>query len=255
VSANRSRADLVRNRRPDIGLLADAGLFLQALATHFAPGERWGEWHARLRERDAARDAEIAREARAPSAHVNPLHLCQSIAAALPDNAIVVADGGDFVATASYILRPPGPLTWLDPGPFGTLGVGAGFALGAKLARPDAEVWLLYGDGAAGYSLAEFDTFARHGVAVIGVIGNDAGWTQIAREQIEILKDGVATGLAHSDYDRVAAGVGAAGFRAVDPELVGETLDDARRAAASGRPALVNAILGTTDFRKGSISM
>ena len=77
--------------------------------------------------------------------------------------------------------------TWLDPGAFGTLGVGAGFALGAKLCRPEAEVWALFGDGALGYSIAEFDTFVRHGVPIIAVVGNDAGWTQIAREQVPIL--------------------------------------------------------------------
>jgi acetolactate synthase-1/2/3 large subunit len=255
IAANRSRADLTRNRRPDIGLLADPGLFLQALATRFTSGERWAEWRAALRERDVARDEEIARQAREPAGGVNPLHLCGEIAGALPDNSVIVADGGDFVATASYIVRPPRPLAWLDPGPFGTLGVGAGFALAAKLARPDAEVWLLYGDGAAGYSLAEFDTFARHGLPVVGVVGNDAGWTQIAREQVELLKDDVATVLAHRDYDRVAAGLGAAGLRVDDPELVGDALAEARRMAAAGRPVLLNAIVGKTDFRKGAISM
>ena len=87
------------------------------------------------------------------------------------------------MATASYILRPRGPLRWLDPGAFGTLGVGGGFALAAKLVRPAAEVWIVWGDGSCGYSIAEMDTFARHGVPVIGLVGNDAGWTQIQREQ------------------------------------------------------------------------
>ena len=87
------------------------------------------------------------------------------------------------------------------------------------------------------------------------MVGNDAGWTQIAREQIEILNDDVGVTLAHTDYDRVAAGFGAAGLRVDDPELVPEVLQHARRLAASGQPVLVNAILGTTDFRKGSISM
>jgi thiamine pyrophosphate-dependent acetolactate synthase large subunit-like protein len=84
-------------------------------------------------------------------------------------DAVFVADGGDFVATASYIVRPRGPRGWLDPGPFGTLGVGAGFALGAALSRPHAEVWILFGYGACGYSLAEFDTFVRHGIQIIAV--------------------------------------------------------------------------------------
>lgn len=255
IAANRSMHDLTLNRRPDLGVLGDPSLFLRELATRFRPGARCSAWLQTLRERDDARDEDIRRKAHAPTAHVNPVHLCREIDAIAPDNTIFVADGGDFVATAAYTVQPPGPLTWLDPGPFGTLGVGAGFALGAKLCRPEAEVWLLYGDGAAGYSLAEFDTFVRHAIPVIGVVGNDAGWTQIAREQVEMLKDDVGTVLAHSDYERVAAGFGAAGFKLDDPELAAEVLAQARQTAASGQPVLVNALLGKTDFRKGSISM
>jgi len=190
-----------------------------------------------------------------PTGKVNPLHLCRQIEEQLGRETILVADGGDFVGTASYIVSPRGPLTWLDPGPFGTLGVGAGFALGAKLCRPEAEVWILYGDGSVGYSLSEYDTFVRHGLVVIGVVGNDAGWTQIAREQVEMLHDDVGTVLAHSDYHRVAEGFGAVGLRLDDPELAEDVLTQAQAAAGQGRPVLVNAILGKTDFRKGSISI
>ena len=146
-------------------------------------------------------------------------------------------------------------MTWLDPGAFGTLGVGAGFALGAKLCRPEADVWILYGDGSVGYSLAEFDTFARHDLPVIAVVGNDAGWTQIAREQVEIFQDDVGTVLAHTDYHRVAEGFGGTGILLNDPAMIPEALTYAREAASSGHPVLINAILGKTDFRKGSISM
>ena len=254
ISVNRSREDLTKNRRPDIAIQADPGAFLRQLAAQPVSGDRWAPWLAQLQARDRERNAEIAVQAQAPSAAINPLHLCREINAALGPDSIIVADGGDFVATASYIVQPPGPLTWLDPGPFGTLGVGAGFALAAKLCRPAADVWLLYGDGAAGFSLMEFDTLVRHGVAVLAVVGNDGGWTQIAREQVEMLHSDVATVLAQTDYHRVVEGLGAAGFKLDDPELAAETLAQAR-AAAVGRPVLVNAILGKTDFRKGSISM
>ena len=255
ISANRDEGDLTRNRAPNLALHADPAQFLLQLAAQFEPGERWSEWKKTLQQRDDARNAEIITQSQQPAQNINPLQLCRQIENALPDNALLVADGGDFVATASYIVSPRAPLTWLDPGAFGTLGVGAGFALGAKLVRPDAEVWLLYGDGAAGFSLMEFDTFVRHHVPVIAVVGNDAGWTQIAREQVEYLGDDVATVLNYTDYDRAVEGLGGKGFRTDDPELVSETLDAARRAAAQGSPVLVNAILGKTDFRKGSISM
>ncbi len=255
ISANRSRADLTRNRRPNVGLACDPGVFLCDLAA-LSPGDpRWTAWHDQLRQRDAVREAEIDHEATGTDGAINPLALCRALDAGLAPNAIVVADGGDFVGTASYIVRPTGPLTWLDPGAFGTLGVGAGFALGAKLCHPGAEVWILYGDGAAGYGLVEFDTFARHGIAVIAVVGNDAGWTQIAREQVPMLGDDVGTVLTHADYHRVAEGFGAAGFLVKDEGMLPETLRRAKAAAAAGRPVLVNAILGKTAFRKGSISM
>ncbi len=255
VAVNRSRRDLTLNRRPDLRALADPGAFLRRLA-RLAPGSSpWSAWLDRLRERDQAREAEIEAKAREPVGKVNPLHLLQELERLLPEDAVLVADGGDFVATAAYILRPRGPLRWLDPGPFGTLGAGAGFALGAKLIYPDAEVWIVYGDGSAGYSLMEFDTFVRHRIPVIGLVGNDAGWAQIAREQVPLLGDPVATELAHSDYHRTVESFGAAGLHLDDPELAEEVLAQARAQAAAGTPALVNAILGRTDFRKGSISM
>jgi acetolactate synthase-1/2/3 large subunit len=255
VSANRSAHDLRLNRKPTIGALSDPAQFVCALADSLPTPPDWRAWRAELRARDDVREAEIARQAQAPSAHVNPLHLCRSIEAAHTPGAIIIGDGGDFVGTAAYIVRPGGPLQWLDPGAFGTLGVGAGFALAAKLLHPEAEVWALFGDGALGYSLTEFDTFARHGVPIIAVVGNDAGWTQIAREQIDILHDDVGTVLAPTSYHAAAAGLGAAGLLLDDPELAEETLAQARALAAGGQPVLVNALLGKTDFRKGSISM
>jgi thiamine pyrophosphate-dependent acetolactate synthase large subunit-like protein len=173
----------------------------------------------------------------------------------LDENSIIVADGGDFVGTAAYILQPRGPLTWLDPGAFGTLGVGAGFALGSKLTHPEAEVWLIYGDGAAGFSLHEFDTFVRHHVPVIAVVGNDAGWTQIARDQLTILGDDVATVLRRTDYHLVAEGYGGKGFVLDSEKDIERIFGEARQAAHAGQPVLINALIGKTDFRKGSISM
>ncbi len=256
VSANRSRRDLYLNRRPTLGVLADPGRFLRRLA-EAAPAvdARWAGWIEGLRRRDASREQEIDAQAAEPATLVNPLTLYRALERALPEDSVLVADGGDFVATGAYTLRPRRPLSWLDPGVFGTLGVGAGFALGAKLCRPEAEVWLLYGDGSAGYSLAEFDTFARHRLAVIGLVGNDAGWTQIAREQVEVLGDAVGTELARTAYHEAAAGFGGVGLELLSGACIETTLRAAQEAAAAGRPVLVNAHLEKTDFRKGSISI
>jgi acetolactate synthase-1/2/3 large subunit len=186
---------------------------------------------------------------------VNPLAACRALERALDDDSVLVADGGDFVATASYITAPRAPLSWLDPGVFGTLGVGAGFALGAKVVRPSAETWIIYGDGSAGYSLMEMDTFVRHRLPVIAVIGNDAGWTQIARDQVVILEDDVGTVLARTDYHRVAEGFGAKGLVVRQDGELDEAFAQAKAWAKEGSPVVVNLHLGKSEFRKGSISM
>jgi thiamine pyrophosphate-dependent acetolactate synthase large subunit-like protein len=258
VMVNRSAADLRQNRRPAIAVHADPGQFLRALAGRLAgdgKAPRWDAWRAILAARETEREREIAAQAASPTDLVNPIQLCREIDSQLVPGSLVVADGGDFVATAAYTLRPRTPLSWLDPGVFGTLGVGGGFALGAKLCRPEADVWILYGDGSAAYSLAELDTFARHGLPVIAVVGNDAGWTQIAREQVAVLHDDVGTVLARTDYHKVAEGYGGKGLLLARPEDVTPVLAEAVRLSRAGSPVLVNALIGKTEFRKGSISM
>jgi acetolactate synthase-like protein len=254
ISANRSAEDLKKNRKPDFALNVDPGAFLVRLAPAVQRTNR-DEWIRVLRAADEEREREIVASANEPAEYLNPLALCQAIERAIAPNGIIVADGGDFVSTASYIVRPRAPLSWLDPGPFGTLGVGAGFAIGAAVSRPDEERWVLYGDGALGFSLAEFDTFARHRIPVIAVVANDGCWTQIYREQIDILGDDTGCMLARTDYHLTAEGLGGCGLLLKDPEKVDETLQQAKRMAAGGRPVLVNAWIGKSAFRKGSISM
>jgi acetolactate synthase-1/2/3 large subunit len=256
IAANRSKKDAQLNRRPDTLALGDAGLFLQDLAQAWPSGQAApADWLRTLHQRDAVREAEIDAQATVTGEHVNPVALFRALEREAGDNAVFVADGGDFVGTASYVLRPRGPLTWLDPGAFGTLGVGAGFAMGAACARPDRETWIVYGDGACGYGLVEFDSFVRHGLPVIAVVGNDAGWTQIAREQVKMLKDDVATVLARTDYHAVAAGFGAEGLLVRHSEELLPALQRARAVAAAGRPVLINVWLDKTAFREGSLSM
>jgi acetolactate synthase-1/2/3 large subunit len=260
IAANRSAKDARLNRRPDVAAIGDAGLFLTSLAQHAPPAgpyspSRWAGWIDALRARDLARESEINRQAAASGEFVNPIALLRALEREAGDNALLVADGGDFVATASYVLHPRGPLTWLDPGAFGTLGVGAGFALGAATVRPDREVWIVFGDGACGWSLAEFDTFVRHGIPVIAIVGNDAGWTQIAREQVKMLKDDVATVLARTAYHDVARGFGAEGLLVKRSDEVAPALKRARELARQGRPVLLNVWLDKTEFREGSLSM
>jgi len=282
IAANRSARDARLNRKPDVAAIGDAGLFVESLAAVLPPrAADWAGWLGMLRARDQAREAEIDTQAAAPGEHVNPLALLRALEAEAGERAVFVADGGDFVATASYVLHPRAPLGWLDPGAFGTLGVGAGFAMGAALGRPEPvsplaaakqppppaggespggagstrEVWIIFGDGACGWSLAEFDSFVRQRIPVIAVVGNDAGWTQIAREQVKMLHDDVATVLARSAYHEVVAGFGAQGLLVRRPDEVRPALQRARELARQGHAVLVNVWLDKTEFREGSLSM
>ena len=256
ISINRSKADLNLNRKPKIGLLADPGQTIRLLAARWRyPSVRFEAWRKRLQERNDARDAEIQSTADVETEFVNPVRLCQQIEAVLPNDSVLIGDGGDFVGTASYIVRPRKPLRWLDPGAFGTLGAGGGFALAAGLVYPDAEVWILYGDGSCGYSLAEFDTYTRHGVKLIAVVGNDASWAQIAREQVEILGTALGTELVRTNYHIAAEGLGGKGLCVDEPSQVAPAIEQAQALAADGNAVLLNVMIGSTDFRKGSLSM
>jgi thiamine pyrophosphate-dependent acetolactate synthase large subunit-like protein len=256
VAANRSAREARMNRRPDVAAIGDAGLFLEVLAEPLAQaGRRWSSWITELRRRDLERETAIDEQAKLEGEFVNPIAFFRMLDRLAGDNAVMVADGGDFVATASYIVHARAPLSWLDPGVFGTLGVGAGFALGAALCHPEKEIWIIYGDGACGYSLIEFDTFARHGIPVIAVVGNDGGWSQIAREQVKMLHDDVATVLGRSAYHLAVAGLGAEGILVRKTDEVPMALARARELARAGKPILINVWLDKTDFREGSISI
>jgi acetolactate synthase-1/2/3 large subunit len=256
ISANRSRHDLKLNRKPDIGIVADAGGFLTNLSrVASAAGGEWADWRAEMESRDRQRELQIDEQALASGERVNPIALCRAVNKTMAEDSVVIADGGDFVGTASYIVRPRAPLSWLDPGAFGTLGVGAGFALGASLCRPESQIWIVFGDGSVGYSLAEFDTFVRHKIPVIAVVGNDACWSQIAREQVKLLEDDTAVMLDRTEYQRVVAGFGAVGLVIHKDDESDEVLRQAVDVAAGGHPVLVNALLDQSDFREGSLSI
>jgi len=255
VSINRSRREAHLNRRPKLAILGDSCTVLKKLTVNLRKQNHWQPWLQILKRRDEERDNEIRNQATQADQAINPLELFLRLNELLTPRSTLIADGGDFVATGSYVLQPPRPLSWLDPGVFGTLGVGAGFALSAKLVNPESDIWVLFGDGALGYSIAEIDTFVRHGIPIVALVGNNAGWAQVAREQVEIFNDDVATVLGSSDYHAVAEGFGAVGLLLDDTDKITETLQKAKQLANAGHVVLVNVKLAHSDFRRGSISM
>jgi acetolactate synthase-1/2/3 large subunit len=162
------------------------------------------------------------------------------LAQVLDRDAVVVGDGGDFVSYAGRVLDVHEPGCWMDPGPYGCLGSGPGYALAAKLARPERQVVLLLGDGAFGFSGLEFDTLVRHGVPVVGVMGNNGIWG-LEKHPMEFLYGySVAAELQPGcRYDRVVEALGGHGELVERPEQLRPALE---RAFEAGRPALVNVL-------------
>ena len=197
-------------------------------------------WVAELRAAETERrEAERAglQDDRAP---LHPMRLYAELAKVLDRDAIVIGDGGDFVSYAGRVIDSFKPGCWLDPGPFGCLGTGPGYALAAKLAHPDRQVVLLLGDGAFGFSGVEFDTLARHGVNVVGVMGNNGIWA-LEKHPMEFLYGySVAAELRPGTrYDQVVQALGCYGELVQRPQDVVPALE---RAFGAGVPALVNVL-------------
>jgi acetolactate synthase-1/2/3 large subunit len=247
-----------RNRACEVGIIGDTGLVMEQLC-ELAAAEGYQKavaqaWIKELRSRENDKWERMQASMNSDAEPIDPLRACKEIDAVVDEDTIIVGDGGDFVGTAAYTVRPRRPGQWLDPGPLGTLGVGPGYAMAAKLARPNSNVLILYGDGAFGLHAMEFEAMVRQKINVVGIVGNDAGWMQIRRGQEELYGPdrAPATALAFTRYDQVVEALGGHGEYVDKPKDIRPALE---RALGSGRPALVNIKIGRSDFRKASVSV
>jgi acetolactate synthase-1/2/3 large subunit len=199
-----------------------------------------GDWVSRLRAAENELREGERKELEDDRAPLHPMRVYAELAKVLDRDAIVIGDGGDFVSYAGRVIDSYQPGCWLDPGPFGCLGAGPGYALAAKLAHPDRQVVLLLGDGAFGFSGMEFDTLCRHGVGVVGVMGNNGIWA-LEKHPMEFLYGySVAADLRPATrYDQVVEVLGGYGELVERPEQLRGSL---ARALECGKPALVNVL-------------
>jgi acetolactate synthase-1/2/3 large subunit len=201
-------------------------------------GARTEAWRAHQRETEDSKRAaerEMLDDERAP---LHPMRIYRELGDFLDRDAIVIGDGGDYVSFAGRVMDTYEPGCWLDPGPFGCLGSGPGYAIAAKTARPDKQVCLLLGDGAFGFSGMEFDTMVRHGLPVVAVVGNNGIWA-LEKHPMEFLYGySVAAELTpNTRYDQVVEALGGHGELVERPDQLRPALE---RAFASGKPACVN---------------
>ena len=216
-----------------------------ALAEAGAPPGRHEHWIAQLRDDEQAkRDAErpSLEDARTPIA---PARVYGELKPRLDRDAIVIGDGGDFVSYAGKFVDSFVPGTFLDPGPYGCLGMGPGYALAAALAQPDRQVVLMLGDGAAGFALGDFESLIRHGVDVVAIVGNNGIWG-LEKHPMQMLfgYDVVAELRPGIRYDEVVTALGGQGELVRDPDEIGPALD---RAFATKGVSLVNVLTDPAD--------
>lgn len=181
-------------------------------------------------------DAELLASAADP---IHPARIYGEIRRRLNAEDVVIGDGGDFVSFAGRFIEPSTPGRWLDPGPFGCLGTGPGYALGTHVALPDAHPWLMMGDGAAGFSLMDVDSLVRHQVPVTMVVGNNSGWGLEKHPMRFLYGYDILADLEATPYDHVVRALGGAGETVTEPAEIGAALD---RARGYQGPYLVNII-------------
>jgi acetolactate synthase I/II/III large subunit len=217
-----------------------AGQRLAGLSGAGLSGARSAEWLPALRAAAAQASAADADLLHSDARPIHPMRIYGELAGLLEDDAVVIGDGGDFVSYAGKYLEPRRPGGWLDPGPYGCLGTGLGYAIAARIARPEAQVVLLLGDGAAGFSLMDADTLVRHGLPVVMICGNNGGWG-LEKHPMQVLYgyDVAADLQPGCRYDQVVAALGGAGELVTEPDGIAPALG---RAFASGVPYLVNVI-------------
>jgi acetolactate synthase I/II/III large subunit len=235
---------LQATRSPDLALVGDITATLGAIRdTALSAGgtsERARAWVEGLRATETEKRAGEQDEFDDDRAPLHPLRVYRDLREVLDRDAIVIGDGGDFVSYAGRVIETYEPGCWMDPGPYGCLGAGPGQAIGAKLAHPQRQVCVLLGDGAFGFSGLEFDTMVRHGLPVVGVMGNNGIWA-LEKHPMEFLYGySIAAELRQeARYDQVVAALGGHGELVREPAELRPALE---RAFASGKPALVNAL-------------
>jgi len=232
---------LVANRAPEVDLVGDVRAGLAALREAAGAGEpRTRSWLDQLRGVEAEKRAAEQEELNEERSPLHPVRIYKELGEVLDRDAIVVGDGGDFVSYAGRYIETFEPGCWMDPGPFGCLGAGPGQAIGAKVAHPDRQVCLLLGDGAFGFAGLEFDTMSRHGLGVVGVMGNNGIWGLEHHPMQFLYGYSVAAELRpETRYDELVESLGCDGILVREP---GELKPALERAFASGRPTLVNVL-------------
>ncbi len=250
-------AELGRNRPLAVGIAGHIGRVLEQLVTALprSTAARHAGWRAHVGAHEREAGEALQRQAASDAVPVSHYRWAAEIARHVTPDTLVIADGGDVVGCAAKLVRLSRPGQWLDPGPFGCLGVGPPFAIAAKLLHPGRRVLLIAGDGAFGLNGMDMETAVRFGLPLTCIVGNDGGWGQIRNPQLSFFGEAraVATSLPATRYDQMVEALGGRGVLVREPKAIGPALE---RALASDEVWCINVMLDPAAYRRsGQVSM
>jgi acetolactate synthase I/II/III large subunit len=233
--------ELNHNRQADVALVANARMVMEALLEGLQ-GIDYHDWLKRVQELEAPKVEQLNEWKALEDIPVNHFRVGAEIEAAIDENTIVIGDGGDIVSACAKAINITLPGQWLDPGPFGCLGVGVPFAIAAKHLHPDKKVLIINGDGAFGLNGFDFDTALRFDLPIVSIVGNDAGWGQIRGPQLSMVGEerAIATKLAPTRYDNIVKAMGGYGENITNPNDITAAI---QRSFASNTAACINVTL------------
>jgi acetolactate synthase I/II/III large subunit len=257
VAVDSDPAELGRNRPLELGLAGHIGRVLDQLIEVLPAslGGRFEEWRRRVAQKERDSRARLDAEASSDATPITHYRWAREIASVVTPDTIVVGDGGDVVGCAAKFVPVSAPGQWLDPGPFGCLGVGPSFAIAAKLLHPDRRVLLIAGDGAFGLNAMEMETAVRFGLPMTVIIGNDGGWGQIRNPQLSFFgaERAVGTSLPFTRFDRMVEALGGKGVYVTKAAEVRPALEKALR---EDSVSCINVVLDPAAYRRtGQVSM
>lgn len=232
-----------QNRDIDVGVVGDSKAVLQQIMDglqdtgYKSPGKGWVEEVITEDQSLKAADEPMLNSDQSP---IHPMRLMKELRDTLDGDATVIGDGGDIVTFAARVLNINEPGHWLDPGQFGCLGAGSGFAAAAQLARPGKQVCIVYGDGGFGLTGFDVETYVRFNLPIVSIVGNNGAWNQTTQGVVRRGMRGIGTYLSQeTNYAQIMEGMGGYGERVTDPEQIRPALE---RAFGSGKPALLDVV-------------
>ena len=232
-----------QNRDIDVGVVGDSKAVLQQIMDglrdtgYKSPGKGWVEEVITEDQTLKAADEPMLNSDQSP---IHPMRLMKELRDTLDSDATVIGDGGDIVTFAARVLNINEPGHWLDPGQFGCLGAGSGFAAAAQLARPGKQVCIVYGDGGFGLTGFDVETYVRFNLPIVSIVGNNGAWNQTTQGVVRRGMRGIGTYLSQeTNYAQIMEGMGGYGERVTDPEQIRPALE---RAFGSGKPALLDVV-------------